>query len=267
VSVELTSTANPRVRELVALRTRRGRRAGGVTIVEGRDELGLALDAGSRPLSLFHCPELTDDPALVSRVAGLGADVFRVSRRVFERVAYRESPDGFLAVIPAVAEDLHRLRLPDNPLLLVCEAVEKPGNLGAMLRTADAAGLDAVIAADPLADWGNPNIVRASKGTLFSVPVAAAPADETLAFLRERSIAVVVTTPDTETVYTGVDYRGPVAIVVGTEKHGVTSRWLERADHRVRIPMRGRIDSLNVATSAALVVYEALRQRTDGFTG
>lgn len=237
-----------------------------MTIVEGRDELGLALDAGTRPLSLFHCPELGDDPALVARVAALGADTFRMSRRVFERVAYRQSPDGFLAVIPAVETGLDRLRLPANPLVLVCEAVEKPGNLGAMLRTADAAGLDAVIAADPVADWGNPNIVRASKGTLFSVPVAEASADRTLAFLRAHSIAVVVTTPDTQTVYSAVDYRSPTAIVVGTENTGVTARWLDEADQLVRIPMRGRIDSLNVATSAALVVYEALRQRTGNFT-
>jgi TrmH family RNA methyltransferase len=186
----------------------------------------------------------------------------RVTRPVFTKVAYRESPDGWLAVVPSVDAEVGSLRLTGNPLLLVCAAIEKPGNLGAMLRTADAAGLDAVVAADPVADWGNPNLVRASKATLFSVPVASATSERVLGWLRERSIRVVATTPATTTAFTGVDYRGPTAIVVGSEKDGLPPAWLDRADERVRIPMRGLVNSINVATSAALVVYEALRQRT-----
>jgi TrmH family RNA methyltransferase len=334
--VELTSTANPRVRTLVGLRRRRAREQSGLTIVDGREELLMALAAGTRPREVYYCPELATshdtphdahlhdahlhdahlhdatpqgpaargatpygatpygaspqdagargatlrgaaargasdgtapdvfsvDEALLTRVAGLGAEVVRVNRRVFERIAYREGPDGWLAVVPAVDTRLDRLQMGASPLVLVCESVEKPGNLGAMLRTADAAGLDAVIAADPIADWGNPNIVRASKGAVFSVPVAEASGADTLAWLRSRQIAVVVTTPDTDLLYTDVDLRGPTAVVVGTEKYGLTQRWLAEADHRVRIPMHGHIDSLNVATSAALVLYEALRQRT-----
>ncbi len=270
--LELTSTANPRVRTLLGLRRRRAREQAGLTIVDGREELLLALAAGTRPREVYHCPELAapaGDPAdptvvdeeLLARVAELGAQVIRVSRRVFERIAYREGPDGWLAVVPAVDTRLDRLRLGPDPLVLVCESVEKPGNLGAMLRTADAAGLAAVVAADPIADWGNPNIVRASKGAVFSVPVAQAGGDEVRDWLAGNDIAVVATTPDTDLLYTDVDLRGPTAVLVGTEKHGLSAAWLDAARYRVRIPMHGRIDSLNVATSAALVVYEALRQR------
>jgi TrmH family RNA methyltransferase len=145
--------------------------------------------------------------------------------------------------------------------VLICEGVEKPGNLGAILRTADAAGVTAVIAADPVADWGNPNVIRASKGTVFSVPVAAAASDEVLRWVGEQGVALVVTSPAATTSFTAVDFTGPVAFAVGSEKAGLPGEWLERADARVRIPMFGRADSLNVATSAAVVAYEAVRQR------
>ena len=153
------------------------------------------------------------------------------------------------------------LDLPAEPLLLVCEGLEKPGNLGAILRTADAAGVDAVIAADPVTDWGNPNVVRGSKGTVFSVPVATASTPQVLDFLAGRGVTLVATTPHTEVLHTQVDLAGPVAIAVGAEKTGLTASALEGATHRVRIPMVGRANSLNVATSAAIVVYEAVRQR------
>jgi RNA methyltransferase, TrmH family len=146
-------------------------------------------------------------------------------------------------------------------LLLVCERVEKPGNLGAMLRTADAAGLTALIAADPVTDWGNPNVIRASKGTVFSVPVASATAGDVLAWLADLALTVVAATPDADLLVTDADLTGPTAIVVGSETHGLPARWLAAADVRVRIPMFGRADSLNVATSAAIVAYEAVRQR------
>lgn len=267
--MELTSTANPRVKALLGLRRRRGRDRSGTTIVEGREELEIALAAGQSPAALYYCPDLVDPSVaerLVDDVADRGAEIYRVSQKVFERIAYRQSPDGWLALLPGVVTDLSDLRVGANPLFLVCQAVEKPGNLGAMLRTADAAGVDAVIAADPVADWANPNVVRASKGTLFSVPVSEASTPDVLAWLREHSIAIVAATPSTETVYTAIDYSGPTAIVVGTEKHGLTPEWIGQADDAVRIPMNGQIDSLNVATSAALIIYEALRQRTTGFT-
>jgi TrmH family RNA methyltransferase len=263
--VEITSLANPRVKQLVALRHRRARDRAGVTLVEGYEELDLALSAGARPLTLYVCPALAGDAQpMIDRVAGLGAEVIRVSRPVFAKIAYRESPDGWLAVLPQVPAGLALLDPGPRPLVLVCEGVEKPGNLGAILRTADAAGVAAVIAADPVTDWGNPNVVRASKGTVFSVPVASAPSAEVLAWIAARSLTLVAAAPDGDVPLTRADLSGPTAIVVGSEAHGLPQAWLERADVRVRIPMFGRADSLNVSISAAIIVYEAVRQRLTG---
>jgi RNA methyltransferase, TrmH family len=262
----VTSPANPRLKSVVALRRRRHRDEAGQTLVEGYEELGLALDAGVRPIALYFCPDLQapEQEALLDRAAAAGVELVQLSRSAFEKVAYRESPDGWLAVVPAVATDLAGLRLGPDPLVLVCEAVEKPGNLGAILRTADAAGVAAVLAADPVTDWGNPNLVRASKGTVFAVPVAGAGGPAVLGWLRELGIAVVAATPHTDLAYTDVDLTGPTAIAVGTEKEGLSAEWLRAAQHRVMIPMAGRANSLNVATSAAIITYEAVRQRRSG---
>lgn len=261
----ISSPANPRLKTLVGLRRRRTREELGSTLVEGFEELSLALDAGVLPEALYYCEDLMLDPTAqrgtVDRVRDLGVETVRMSRAAFEKAAYRQGPDGFLAVVRAVSRRCADLTPGPAPLVILGEAVEKPGNLGAMLRTADAAGADAVVAADPVTDWGNPNLVRASKGTVFSVPVASDPADEVLRWVEEHGIALVATTPDTDLDYTEVDYTGPVAIAVGAEKYGLTSAFLERAAYRVRIPMTGRANSLNVATSAAIVIYEAVRQR------
>ena len=262
----VTSASNPRLKAVLALRRRRVREEEGRTVVDGFEELALALDAGVVPETVLHCPELMLDPeaqsALVDRARALGAGTLRLSRQAFEKVAYREGPDGFLAVVPVAGVPLADLDLPPDPLVLVCEGIEKPGNLGAMLRTAEAAGVAAVVAADPVTDWGNPNVVRASKGTVFSVPVATATTREVLAWLRDSGIRLVATTPDTETAHTAVDFRGAVAIAVGTEKEGLTDVALGASAERVRIPMVGRVNSLNAATAAAVVVYEAVRQRS-----
>ncbi|HLL69642.1 MAG TPA: RNA methyltransferase [Micromonosporaceae bacterium] len=262
--MQLTSAQNPRVKALLALRRRRSRERSEVTLVEGYEELALALDAGVSPRTLYHCPELTgapDERAVLDRVAPLGTEVIELSRAVFDRVAYRESPDGWLAVVPSVQTDLDRLQIGQGALVLVCEAVEKPGNLGAMLRTADAAGVAAVVAAGPVTDWANPNLVRASKGTLFSVPVGAGSTDEVLRWLAGHALPIVATTPDSDVLISEVDLAGPVAIAVGSEKYGLSAHFLANASVRARIPMFGRADSLNVATSAAIVAYEAVRQR------
>jgi RNA methyltransferase, TrmH family len=164
-------------------------------------------------------------------------------------------------VVDSVVRTCADLRVGPTTLALVCQGVEKPGNLGAMLRTSDAAGVEAVVAADPVTDWGNPNLVRASKGTVFSVPVASDSTAETLQWLSDNGIALAATTPDTDLDYTEVDYTGPIAIAVGAEKHGLTDEILAAAANRIRIPMAGRANSLNVAASAAIVIYEAVRQR------
>ncbi len=268
VELSVTSASNPRLRAVAALRRRRVREEEGLTAVDGYEELELALDAGVVPQVVLHCPELMLDPArqsaLVARARALGAGTIRCGRAAFEKVAYREGPDGFLAVLPVPGVALSELVVPPDPLVVVCEGLEKPGNLGAVLRTADAAGVAAVLAADPTTDWGNPNVVRASKGTVFTVPVAAASTAEVLAWLAQHGIRLVATTPDTDALHTDVDYRGAVALAVGAEKHGLTASVLSAADERVRIPMAGRVNSLNASTAAAVVVYEAVRQRTAG---
>jgi TrmH family RNA methyltransferase len=259
----ITSTRNPRVKAVAALRDRRERERTGLMGVEGYDELALALESGARPVAVYYCPALFRDPAQRRLLDELpGAELVEVSERVFERIAYREGPDGWLAVLPAVDARLDRLALGADPLVLVAERVEKPGNLGAMLRTADAAGVDALIAVDGLTDWGNPNVVRASKGALFGVPVASASGPEVLEWLRARGIRIVAATPEASVPYTEADLRGPVAMAVGSEKHGLSDPWLEAADLSVRIPMSGRVNSLNVSTAAALLIYEAVRQRS-----
>jgi len=262
----VTSATNPRLKAVAALRRRRVREEQGLTVVDGYEELELAVASGVVPQTLLHCPELMLDPermgALVDRVRDLGAHVIRCGRAAFEKVAYREGPDGFLAVVPVAGTALRDLRLPPDPLVLVCEGLEKPGNLGAVLRSAEAAGVAAVVAADPVTDWGNPNVVRSSKGTVFSVPVAAAPLREVLGWLHDHGIRLVATTPDTELLHTDADLTGAVAVAVGTEKTGLTDAALAAADARVRIPMHGQVNSLNAGISAAVVLYEAVRQRS-----
>jgi TrmH family RNA methyltransferase len=261
----ITSLHNPRIRRLAALRERRERTQTGRTLVEGYDELALALDSGAQPVDLIFCPALfgrPDQAALLERAERAGASVVEVDERVFRKVAYREHPDGWLASFLLPVRRLEELRLGPAPLLLVAEAVEKPGNLGAMLRTADAAGVGAVVACNPRTDWGNPNVVRASKGALFAVQAAAAGTSDVLSWLRAQRSRVVVAAPGAATRYTQANLRGPVAIVVGAEREGVSAAWLDGADEAVAIPMFGRVNSLNVSIAAALLLYEAVRQRS-----
>jgi len=261
--LEISSAANPRIKQLVALRRRRSREQSGVTLVDGRAEIELALAAGVRPRALYYCRPLAtaESLPLADQVAALGAEVVHLSRPVFEKVSYREGPDGWLAVVPAIETELASLQLSPRPLVLICAGLEKPGNLGAILRSADAAAVAAVIAADPVTDWGNPNVVRASKGTVFSVPVASATTAEVLDWAAEHGLQIVAATPDATKLVTETDLTGPTAIAVGAEQAGLPPEWLDSASVRVRIPMFGKADSLNVSTSAAIITYEAVRQR------
>jgi RNA methyltransferase, TrmH family len=261
--LEITSPSNPRIKQLAALRRRRSREQSGVTLVEGLAEIELALAAGVRPQTLYYCRQLAtvESLPLTDHAAALGTEVIHLSRPVFEKISYREGPDGWLAVVPAVGTELASLQPPPRPLVLICAGLEKPGNLGAILRTADAAGVAAVIAADPVTDWGNPNVVRASKGTVFSVPVASATTAEVLDWTAQHGLQIVAATPDADALVTDTDLTGPTAIAVGAEQAGLPDEWLERASVRVRIPMFGKADSLNVSTSAAILAYEAVRQR------
>jgi TrmH family RNA methyltransferase len=263
--LDITSPTNPRVKALVDLRRRRSRERSRAVPVEGYDELALVRSAGVDVRELYVCPELVRTAAARARLDELAAGpgpVYLLSRDAFEKASYRESPDGWLAVVDDPTRELADIALPADALVLVCEGVEKPGNLGAMLRTADAVGATAVVAADPATDWGNPNVVRASLGAVFTVPVATADAAEAKAWLLAAGVAVVVGTPDAAHTASEADLRGPVAIVVGAEHAGVSAAWRDGPVVTVSIPMLGKVNSLNVATSAALLLYEALRQRS-----
>jgi TrmH family RNA methyltransferase len=258
----ITSVTNARVKHLVALRRRRTRDAEDVCLIEGYDELSHAVAAGVVPLEVYLCPALIeDDPLdLAARLAAI-APVFHLSQPAFEKAAYRTGPDGWLALAPGVESALEDLELGPNPLVIVCGSVEKPGNLGSILRTADAAGATAVVSVDPVTDWGNPNIIRASKGALFSVPVASASTAEFLAWARSNELSMVATTPAATDYVTDLDLSGPTAILVGAEHEGLSDELLTGADRTAKLPMYGRVDSLNVGVSAAITVYEAVRQR------
>lgn len=261
----ITSLQNPKVKLIVGLRERRERTRSGLIVVEGFDELALALASHRKPVELYFCPALwrgESQSRLVSRVEQSGAPVVEVSQRVFEKMAYRDNPDGWLATFHAPHLALDAVRLGAVPFLIVAQAVEKPGNLGAILRTADAANVDAVIACDPLTDWGNPNIVRASKGTLFTVQTAEARTAALLGWLHERQIKIIVASPQASRQHTDLDLTGPLAITLGAENQGLSREWLAQADEAVRIPMFGRVNSLNVSVSTAILAYEVIRQRS-----
>lgn len=256
---DITSAQNPRIKYIVKLReNKKQRRQDRLMLVEGWDEIHLALSGGYRPQTLLTCPELA-----ARQISGAGAEVVTVSRAVFEKLSVRENPDGWLGIFPIPEASLDALKLSRTPLLVVAESIEKPGNLGAILRTADAAGLDALLVCDPRVDLYNPNVVRASRGTLFTVPTVETSNAEALAFLHERGIRILAAAPQAGAEYTRQDLRGPLAVVVGTEDEGLSGFWLEHADAKVKIPMSGKVNSLNVSIAAALITYEALRQRSE----
>ena len=267
MSEPITSLSNPQIKELVRLRDRRHRDRSGTFVVEGYRAISRASDAGVVFDRIYVSPGLflgPNEDALIARIADAGTPVIEVSEEPFRKAAYRDRPEGLLAVARQFDTSMESLDLGDEPLLLVVEAIEKPGNLGTMLRTADAAGCDAVIVCDPTTDPFNPNVVRASTGMLFVVPLAVASTDDTIEWLRNHEVNTFATTPDADSLHTDADLTGPVAIVIGTEQYGLSDSWLEGADHRVRIPMAGSADSLNAAMAAGITLFEAVRQRHAG---
>lgn len=260
----IESPQNPRVKAAVKLRKGNVRRQTGQTLVEGYREILRATDSGWHFMELYHCPSLYIDPDtgdLVSNIRATGIPVFECSETAFRKMSYRDTPDGLIALSPLVGKTLDELELPDNPLLLIAEDLEKPGNLGTILRTADATGVDAVIACDHKTDLSNPNVIRSSIGTLFFIPVAEASTEETLAWLAQNGIRSIAAVPNAQQEYTDVDMLQGTAIVVGAEDEGLSDAWKKKSDHRVSIPMLGKNDSLNVSTAAAVLLYEAVRQR------
>lgn len=286
----ITSAQNRKVKELLTLVEKsKARSAAGLFVVEGQRELGHCLDAGFIPETLFICGEvmavqnnavngaktghLAENiegkdglDALVAKAETLNPrlGVVQIPAFLYEKVAYRGSTEGIIAEVHSVPRSLEDLRLGERPLVMVLESVEKPGNLGAVLRSADAAGADAVIVCDPLTDIWNPNLIRSSVGAVFSVPVAVCTSADAIAFLKKRGIRILTAQLQDSEWYYDTDMTGATALVMGTESTGLTQAWRDSADAHIKIPMLGRLDSLNVSVSAAVLLYEAVRQRKGG---
>lgn len=258
--VLITSTQNPKIKSLLLLEKPRERKKQSVFVVEGKKEVGYAIEAGYSIQNIFFCEEIIS----IEELTGLKVNdrlLIPVSREVFDKIAVRESSGGLIAIAEQKTHRLEDIKLSKNPLVLVLESVEKPGNLGAILRTADAAGVDAVIICDPQTDFYNPNVIRSSVGCVFTKQVASSTSEETITWLKKNNINIYCTYLQASKPYYETDFIGPSAIIMGTEATGLSDNWVKNATSNIIIPMQGVIDSMNVSTAAAVVVFEALRQR------
>lgn len=260
----ISSLQNPLVKKILKLQKKAlERRASGLFVAEGRREVSLAIAAGTELVHLLVCPEIyRADDSYPIYIESLGPLVTVVSSHVYNKIAYRRDMEGVVLVGRTPAYSLADIQLRGNPLLIVVERVEKPGNLGAVIRTADAAGVDAVILTDAATDAYNPNVIRASLGCVFTVAVVVSKTDDAIAWLKSKHIAVYAAALQTDIPYHCVDMSGPTALVFGAEDSGLGQAWRDAAARIIKIPMAGRIDSLNVSASVAILAFEAIRQRT-----
>ena len=267
MSIEyISSLQNQKIKRVVLLQQKSSeRRKEGLFVVEGRREILHCCEAGYEIDSAFCCLSLTENgdapEDFQSFLDSLSCPVYMVSSPVYDKIAYRGGTEGILAVVKMKTKKLEDLRLSENPLLMVVESVEKPGNLGAILRSADASATDAVIVCDPLTDLYNPNLIRSSIGAVFSVPCVTCTSEECISYLKQKGIQILTAQLQDSSFYYDVDMCKPTAFIMGTEATGLTDKWRNAADAHIRIPMLGRLDSLNVSVSAAILLYEAVRQR------
>jgi TrmH family RNA methyltransferase len=260
----ITSRHNPHVKNAVALRSGRERRSQRRLIIDGAREIQRAIESGIHCIEAFVCEELVDSreaAAALDALRSSGAEMHAVSPVVYSKLAFGDRNDGIVVVAQMPDRRLTQLKLPERPLVAVLEGIEKPGNLGAILRSADAAGVHAVIVADGHTDLFNPNTIRASLGTVFRANVVEATSAEAIAWLRDRGLAILAARPDAEMLYTDADFARGVAIALGSEAAGLSDVWSGTSVKAIRLPMHGLADSLNVSTTAAVLFYEALRQR------
>jgi rRNA methylases len=260
---KITSLKNPRIKNIVKLTKARERKEQNTIVVEGYREISMAIQSGFQIKELYFAQEKylsSEAPALFNRLPKT-TQLIEVSGPVFEKIAYRENSDGLLALFTPKYVTPDDLKLSSNPLILILESVEKPGNLGAILRTADAAALDAIIVCDPQTDIYNPNVIRSSLGCIFTKQVATCTTEEAIALLHKKNIRSFAAALTADKYYHQQDFTKPSAIIMGTEADGLTDKWLKGADSQVKIPMEGKVDSLNVSTSAAILIFEAKRQR------
>ena len=256
---KITSLQNIMIKKAQALREARERRAQGMTVIDGAREIRRAFEAGIVLDKVFYVKDQQD--ALLKRLSAGKIELVEVSDKVMEKLAYGERHEGIIALARIPVVSLKDLKLSAQPLVVVLESLEKPGNLGAILRTCDGVGVEAVLVCDPKTDVYNPNVIRASTGVIFSIPVVCAAAEEVSSFLRSKKIRICASAPAAQKLYTQADFRGAWAMVMGREDQGLSDYWLKQADLTVKIPMNGQADSLNVSISAAIILYEALRQR------
>lgn len=262
----ISSMQNPKVKRLLLLQQKAAeRRKCGIFVVEGQRETARCADAGFEIDAAFVCPQVTrtTEAELMPVLSALEERnrLFVVSPEVYEKIAYRGSTEGIVAEVRMRDTRLEELELKEHPLLVVLEQVEKPGNVGAVLRSADAAGVDGVIVCDARTDLYNPNLIRSSVGGFFSVPCVACSSEECIEFLKKHNIQILTAQLQDSHLYYESDMRRPTAIVMGTEATGLTDIWRKAADAHIRIPMLGRVDSLNVSVSAAILMFEAVRQK------
>ena len=263
----ITSAQNPKIKGLLELQEKsKARKKEGLFVVEGRRELLHCIAAGYEVHALFICRDILGDNDLDEIIKALDSQstqvgIFEVPAHLYDKVAYRGGTEGVVVELRCREHGLESLKVKENPVVVVLESVEKPGNLGAVLRSADAAGVDAVIVCDPLTDLYNPNLIRSSIGAVFTVPVAAASSEETINWLKAKGIKIYTAQLQDSEWYYDTDMKGGTAIVMGTEATGLTDIWRKAADAHIKIPMLGRLDSLNVSVSAAILMYEAVRQR------
>lgn len=254
----ITSSANPKFKRLIALLQKSSeRRESALFTVEGVREISHCIEAGYKPDCIFFCPDIVNEETLPQ------CRHFALSAGLYAKAAYREGTEGAIGVFQAIEHPLSSLNLRDNPLIAVLESVEKPGNLGAVLRTCDAAGADALIICDPRTDLYNPNLIRASIGAVFTVPTAVCTTAQAITFLKSKGIRILTAQLQDSSLYYDCPMTKGTAIVMGTEATGLSDKWRQAADAHIRIPMLGKLDSLNVSVSAAILLYEAVRQRND----
>ncbi len=257
---QISSVQNPFIKSLVLLQEKaKNRKQTGTFLMEGQREITLALKGGYVLETVLFYPEICTE--IEAKKIAPNTALIEINKEVFQKLAYRDTTEGILAVAKTKSMQLTDLKLSDNPLILIAEAPEKPGNIGALLRTADAANLDAVIIANPKSDLYNPNIVRSSVGCLFTNQIASGTTDEIISYLKKQQINFYCATLQNSTSYPTQDYTTPTALVVGTEATGLTQEWRDAATQNIIIPMQGEIDSMNVSVAAAILIFEAKRQR------
>jgi RNA methyltransferase, TrmH family len=262
-SLRITSNKNPRIRRLMQLQKPRVRRESGSILIEGDREIRAALEGNVRIKAVYHCPESNKEETLLREISGIfaQAEIIGISGEVFSKLAYRENTSGLIAEAEQPQHALVDIRPGENPLIVVLEHVEKPGNMGAILRTADAAGVDAVLFCDSQTDLFNPNVIRSSLGCVFTVPTAACSSADAAEWLKNHQIPVFATSLKASKPYTECNMSGPTAILMGAEDRGISEFWVKNAEQSMIIPMLGKADSMNVSVSTAIVLFEALRQR------